>query len=35
VLATAFAASVLPVPGGPTNKTPFGGSIPKAMNLSG
>jgi len=34
-LATARAHKVLPVPGGPYNKTPFGGSIPRLMNLSG
>lgn len=34
-LATALAHKVLPVPGGPNNKTPFGGSIPKFTNFSG
>lgn len=34
-LATARAQSVLPVPGGPNRRTPFGGSIPKLTNLSG
>jgi len=34
-LATARAHKVLPVPGGPYNKTPFGGSIPRLINLSG
>jgi hypothetical protein len=29
LLATALAVKVLPVPGGPYNNTPFGGSIPK------
>jgi hypothetical protein len=33
--ATARAHKVLPVPGGPYNKTPLGGSIPKFTNLSG
>ncbi len=28
LLATALAVNVFPVPGGPYNKTPFGGSIP-------
>ena len=35
LLATARADSVLPVPGGPYNKTPFGGSIPSVRNRSG
>ena len=34
-LATALAINVLPVPGGPTSKTPFGGSIPTFVNLLG
>lgn len=34
-LATARAHKVLPVPGGPNNKTPLGGSIPNLTNLSG
>ena len=34
-LATARAQSVFPVPGGPNNKTPLGGSIPKLTNFSG
>jgi len=34
-LATALAHNVLPVPGGPYNKTPLGGSIPNCTNLSG
>lgn len=34
-LATARAQSVLPVPGGPYSKTPFGGSIPRFANRSG
>lgn len=33
--ATALAHKVLPVPGGPNNNTPFGGSIPKFTNFSG
>lgn len=33
--ATALAHSVFPVPGGPNNNTPFGGSIPKFTNFSG
>merc|ERR1719211_884148 len=33
--ATARAQSVLPVPGGPYNKTPFGGSMPRFTNRSG
>lgn len=35
LLATARAQSVFPVPGGPNNKTPFGGSIPSVTNFSG
>jgi len=35
LLATAHATRVLPVPGGPYSKTPFGGSIPRVMNFSG
>lgn len=35
LFATALAHSVLPVPGGPNNNTPFGGSIPRFTNLSG
>ncbi|KAH3663548.1 hypothetical protein OGAPHI_004949 [Ogataea philodendri] len=35
LLATARAHKVLPVPGGPYNKIPFGGSIPNLTNLSG
>lgn len=35
LFATALAHKVLPVPGGPNNKTPFGGSIPKFTNFSG
>ena len=35
LLATALATKVLPVPGGPYNNTPFGGSIPKLTNFSG
>mmetsp|Transcript_27584 Transcript_27584/g.47235 ORF Transcript_27584/g.47235 Transcript_27584/m.47235 type:complete len:361 (-) Transcript_27584:175-1257(-) len=34
-LATARAASVLPVPGGPYSSTPFGGSIPSCTKRSG
>ena len=34
-LATAFAISVLPVPGGPWRRTPFGGSMPSCCNSSG
>jgi hypothetical protein len=34
-LATARAQRVLPVPGGPYNKTPLGGSIPRLANRSG
>ena len=33
--ATAFASNVLPVPGGPYNKTPFGASIPNFSKISG
>lgn len=33
--ATALAQSVFPVPGGPYNITPFGGSIPRFTNRSG
>ena len=33
--ATARAHSVLPVPGGPNMRTPFGGSMPKFTNFSG
>ena len=33
--ATAFARSVFPVPGGPTRRTPFGGSIPTLRYRSG
>ena len=33
--ATAFARRVLPVPGGPTNKTPFGILAPSLVNLTG
>jgi hypothetical protein len=35
LLATARAERVLPVPGGPYNKTPLGGSMPRVTNLSG
>ena len=35
LLATARAHRVLPVPGGPNNRTPFGGSIPSLTNFSG
>mmetsp|Transcript_20851 Transcript_20851/g.47169 ORF Transcript_20851/g.47169 Transcript_20851/m.47169 type:complete len:257 (-) Transcript_20851:301-1071(-) len=35
LFATARAVSVLPVPGGPYSRTPLGGSIPSATNLSG
>merc|ERR1719277_1531362 len=35
LLATALAQRVLPVPGGPYNNTPLGGSIPRLTNLSG
>ena len=34
-LATAFASNVLPVPGGPYNSIPLGGSIPISLNNSG
>jgi hypothetical protein len=34
-LATALAHNVFPVPGGPYNMTPFGGSIPRLTNRSG
>ena len=34
-VATALANKVLPVPGGPYNKIPFGGLIPILVNLSG
>ena len=34
-LATAFASKVLPVPGGPYNNIPLGGSIPIFSNNSG
>ncbi len=33
--ATAFASKVLPVPGGPTNKTPLGIFAPTAVKRSG
>ena len=33
--ATAFASRVLPVPGGPTNRTPEGTRAPSLVNLSG
>ena len=33
--ATAFASSVLPVPGGPTNRAPFGSFAPMAVYLPG
>ena len=33
--ATAFASKVFPVPGGPYNRTPCGGSIPNFSNSSG
>lgn len=33
--ANAFANNVLLQPGGPNNKTPFGGLIPSLSNLSG
>ena len=33
--ATALASSVLPVPGGPTRSTPFGGSMPTLLYSSG
>jgi len=35
LLATALAVRVLPVPGGPYRRTPFGGSIPSYVNFSG
>ena len=35
LFATARAVKVLPVPGGPYNKTPFGGSIHSSKNFSG
>lgn len=35
LLATALAHKVFPVPGGPNNSTPLGGSIPKLTNFSG
>merc|ERR1719210_566218 len=35
LLATARAHRVLPVPGGPYNRTPFGGSIPRLTKRSG
>lgn len=35
LFATAHATRVFPVPGGPYNKTPLGGSIPRAINFSG
>ena len=34
-LATAFAIRVFPVPGGPTSRTPLGGSTPTFVNLFG
>ena len=34
-LATALAHNVLPVPGGPKRRIPFGGSMPRLTNLSG
>ena len=34
-LATAFASKVFPVPGGPYNNTPLGGSTPNLSNNSG
>ena len=34
-LATAFASNVLPVPGGPCIKTPFGGATPNFSKISG
>ena len=34
-LATAFASKVFPVPGGPYNNIPLGGSIPTFSNNSG
>ena len=33
--ATALAINVFPVPGGPTSSTPFGGSTPTLLKLSG
>src|SRR5579883_1245276 len=33
--ATAFASSVLPVPGGPYSRTPFGASTPSFSKISG
>lgn len=33
--ATALASSVLPVPGGPNSRHPFGGVIPTRWNSSG
>ena len=33
--ATAFASKVLPVPGGPTKRTPFGILAPSSVNLAG
>ncbi len=33
--ATALARRVLPVPGGPWRRTPFGGSIPSREKISG
>ena len=33
--ATALANKVLPVPGGPCNRTPFGASIPNFSKISG
>ena len=35
LFATALAHSVFPVPGGPYNRTPFGGSIPRLAKRSG
>lgn len=35
LFATALAQRVFPVPGGPYNRTPLGGSIPKFTNRSG
>jgi hypothetical protein len=35
LFATALAHSVLPVPGGPNSRTPFGGSMPRFTNFSG
>jgi len=35
LFATALAHRVLPVPGGPNSKTPFGGSMPRFTNFSG